>query len=166
MATIKKDPIPTEKEFNDALSAHLKAHNAHAKLSAQMSEAVEKAKARFVEKLAALEKEKTETLSIAQRYCEAHESELFLQKRSADTPYGTVGFRATPPALVLCDGKSWDEVIADLKKRLPQFVRVKEEVDKTALVKARDEKAVASRLQGLGLAIQQGENFYFKPKAA
>lgn len=164
--TNKKEPVPTEAEFNQALAAHLKAHNAHAKLAAQMSEAVDKAKARFLEKLTTLEQEKTDTLSVAQRYCEAHEAELFPEKRSADTPYGTVGFRATPPSLALCDGKTWDEVLAGLKKRLPDYVITREEVDKRALLKDRAEKPVASRLEGLGLAVQQSENFYFKPKAA
>ena len=165
MATTKKNKPVSQAEFNDALAANYKAYTSEQTMLAKMEAELQKVREKYAAQLQAFAKTQEETLEIAQRYCETNETTLFIEKRSMATDYGTVGFKKSPASVVLCEGKSWEEVLKDLKKRLPDYVRIKEEVDKQAIIASREDAKLTTRLSGLGITIEQAEKFFFKPKA-
>lgn len=89
--------------------------------------------------------------------------ETFAKKRSVDMVHGTCGYRTCPPSIKTVPGVTWEKVTAILDSKRPDFLRVKKEVDKDALLAARtlmkpDDFAI------LGLRIHQPEEFYVDPK--
>lgn len=99
----------------------------------------------------------------ARIYCEAHRLELTdnLKVKHFETGVGKIEWRNWPPSVRLNAGWKLEDVIARLKKlRLPQFIRVKEELDKEAILSA-DSKEVA-RIEGVRVA-SAGEDFIVTP---
>lgn len=78
------------------------------------------------------------------------------KKKTVELPGGSFSWRLTPPAVALKDIK---QVIADIKSLgLDRFLRVKEEVDKEAMLKEQD---VATTIKGV--SIKQREDFIVRP---
>lgn len=105
-------------------------------------------------------KEQLETLqSGVQAWCEAHRDELTNggKTKSANLITGEVMWRQNPPSVLI---RKSEEVIHTLKRLgLGKFVRSKDEVDKEAILKAKDEvRGVA------GITVITGaEQFEIKP---
>lgn len=92
-------------------------------------------------------------------YCEAHRDELTRsgKVKTARLATGEVSWRMRPPSVVPRGGLA--NVIETLKKlKLTRFLRVKEELDKDAILAEPD--AIAGIK---GLAISQKEDFVIKP---
>ncbi len=81
--------------------------------------------------------------------------EEFASRKSVVLVHGTVGFRTGQPALKTVAGVTWEKVLAALKRRAPEFVRVKEQPDKEALLELPPE-----RLESFGLRVEQAERFF------
>lgn len=106
---------------------------------------------------------KTNAFEQMQSFAVEHKSQLFTQKRSLETPYGTFGFRTTTPALKTRKGFTWPAVTQLLKQFLPGYVRVKEEPAKDLLLAAARRPAdetTLSQLERCGLYIDQSETFF------
>lgn len=78
------------------------------------------------------------------------------KRKTVEVPTGTFGWRMTPPAVSLRDVESILESLKSLK--LKRFIRIKEEVDKEAMLKEPD---VAKTVKGV--SITQREEFVVKP---
>lgn len=91
------------------------------------------------------------------RYAEANRDVLLEDKKKSVTlPTGSFGWRMSPSAVSL---KNVDSVIESLKTLgLDQFIRVKEEVNKEAML---DDEETAKTVNGV--TISQHEDFYIKP---
>lgn len=82
--------------------------------------------------------------------------------RSITLPHGVIGFRLHPPALELQRGATWEGVLDDIRAYgLPEYWRVKLEVDKEALLAAA---ARGEDVSQFGLRVIQRESFYAVPK--
>lgn len=95
-----------------------------------------------------------------QTYCEAHRGELTREgkTKTAKLAAGEVSWRTRPPSVAI---RGMAAVVDALKKlKLTQFLRVKEEVDKDAVLK---DPAVVDHVKGI--AISQKEDFVIKPFA-
>ena len=91
-------------------------------------------------------------------FAESHRKELTEdgKKRTIDLPTGVFGWRLTPPAVSLKNVKA---VLKELVKLgLKRFIRVKQEVDKDAMLK---EPKLAMSVKGV--SIGQHEEFVVKP---
>lgn len=91
-------------------------------------------------------------------YAEVHRDELTDggKRKTLEVPTGIFGWRMTPPAVVLRDVKS---ILKNLKSLgLKRFIRIKEEVNKEAMLKEID---VAKTVKGV--SISQREEFIAKP---
>ena len=78
------------------------------------------------------------------------------KKKTVALPTGSFAWRLTPPSVSL---RKIDEVVNALKQlNLSRFIRIKEEVDKEAMLK---EPAVAKTVSGV--TISQHEEFFVKP---
>lgn len=84
------------------------------------------------------------------------------------TELGTciIGFRTSPPSLQKARGITWDYIIALMRsnKVLKPFLRVKEDVDKQALLKLQQDAKIMKQLTAIGVTVKQDENFYVEPK--
>jgi phage host-nuclease inhibitor protein Gam len=93
-----------------------------------------------------------------QAYCEAHRAELTADGKRKTYRFGSgeVQWRMRPPSVSV---RAVEAVIDALKKLgLGRFVRVREEIDKEAVLR---EPEVAEQVKGLG--ISQREDFVVKP---
>lgn len=99
-------------------------------------------------------------------YCVEHKDE-FEKRRVKELVHGVVGFRTSPPKVMLLNRKyNWKTVLELLKRlRLSRFVRVQEEVDKEALLAASASKEITDeKLAAAGMKIDQGEQFVVEIK--
>ena len=101
-------------------------------------------------------------------YCTAHRAQMFPEKKSRETPTAVFGFELTPPRVETSSKKlKWKDVIARLQ-RLPwgsAYVRQPEpKPDKEALLADR-EKLTPEQLTAAGIAFEQDEQFFIRPKS-
>lgn len=92
-----------------------------------------------------------------QVWCEAHRAELLKgEAKTAIFPAGEVQWRVRPPKVAV---RGVDYVLDQLRRLgLSRFIRVKEEINKEAIL-AEPQAAAGVK----GLAIEQGEDFVIKP---
>lgn len=91
--------------------------------------------------------------------------EEFAEKRSMDLLHGTIGFRWAKPKLATLARITWDKALEKIKALRPEFVRVKEEVNKELILQqAADELINAGGLSAMGLKVVQEESFYIDLK--
>lgn len=88
----------------------------------------------------------------------AHQ-EQFAPLKSIALVHGTIGFRTGQPMLKPVKGMTWEKVLEVLKRMMPAYVRVREEVDKAGLIAAADEIG-DENLGTIGLRRHQDERFY------
>lgn len=96
-----------------------------------------------------------------QLYCEEHREE-FEGKKSKELSFGTVSFRFAPPSLKTLKGFTWDAVkavIKSSKKLAGAYLKVKEDLDKNAILNSEMKE---SELAKIGLTGQQAESFYYE----
>lgn len=94
-------------------------------------------------------------------YCETNRAVLTKDGRTKTARFatGTVAWRMTPPRVVI---RQVDKVLEALKAaKLKRFIRLKEEIDKEAIL--RDREAVAGIK---GIAVEQREEIVIKPFGA
>jgi phage host-nuclease inhibitor protein Gam len=102
--------------------------------------------------------EKTE---LVRAWAEANPSEF--KGKSADFVHAAIGWRIGQPTLKTLAGWTWDRVLETLKSFLPAYIRVKEEVNKQAIIADR-EGLTPEQLRAIGVRILQEESFYIDPK--
>jgi phage host-nuclease inhibitor protein Gam len=74
---------------------------------------------------------------------------------------GTIGWRTTPPAVKPAKGFTWQSVLEVLKEQgRTEFVRLKEEINREALLAARD----TEDLRPLHVRVEQVDEFFVEPK--
>lgn len=127
------------------------------RIAADMNDAVAMLKAQHEAKAAPLKAQIEALAKGVQTFCEAHRGELTGGRRKFHRfAAGEVQWRMRPPRVTVRNIKL---VLGRLKKHgLLRFIRVREEIDKEAMLK---ESAVAARVQGVKL--EQGEDFVIRP---
>lgn len=96
-----------------------------------------------------------------QLYCES-QKDIFSEQRSRVLNYGVVGFRQGTGALKTLKGITWEaakSLIKSSKKWREKFLRVKEDIDKRAILSAELKK---EDLAKLGVYISQDDSFYLE----
>lgn len=95
-------------------------------------------------------------------YCEAHRSELTESGKTKHFEAGTgkVEWRNRPPSVRLAAGWKLEDVIRRIKKLNLPFVRIKEELDKEAILAADDKEIAKLDCLRVGSA---GEDFIVTP---
>lgn len=102
-------------------------------------------------------------------FCNEHRSD-FGDRKSKELSHGIVNFRLHPPSVQKIKGVTWDAAINLIKasrKWLERFVRIKEDVDKDAVLAAHANSEITpAELYQLGMAIEQKESFGYELKLA
>ena len=96
-----------------------------------------------------------------QLFCES-QKDIFAEQRSRALNYGTVGFRLGNGALKTLKGITWEaakSLIKSSKKWREKFLRIKEDIDKNAILSAGLKK---EELAKIGVYIHQEDGFYYE----
>jgi len=149
---------PAEVAAYVAEAARLKAEEA--RLKAEMDARLHRVREQYQQQLAALAAQLRGYIEALHDWAEAH-PEYFRRRRSLDFPSGVIGYRITPPAIRPVRGWTWAEVLARLRERgRRQYIRIREDVDREALLAARDTEDLAE----YGLRIVQRDEFFVEPR--
>jgi phage host-nuclease inhibitor protein Gam len=97
-------------------------------------------------------------------WAEDHPDE-FGPLKSIECVHGKFGFRITPPAVRPIRPLTWAKVLENLERfeSFNRFIRIKNEVDREAILAAREE-LTADQLKAIGVRISQDEVFFVDPK--
>ena len=134
------------------------------RVRAELNSRLEAVKAVHERRITSLEAAAARHRDGVERFCREHRDTLMpAGPKSVRTPYGTAGFRQTAPQLLLDEGQDGERACRTLRERkLTQFIRVRDSLDRTALKRAllageADEKLLAA----CGVRLTQGvEAFY------
>lgn len=152
-------PVPqTKEQVNTAIARIGVLQRERALIETAMNDEFAKLKERY-EKEAAPMREEIQSLSKGvQIWCEANRAVITNgdKTKTVDFPAGTINWRLTPPKVSL---KNIEGIITAFKRlNLLQFLRVKEEVNKEAIL------AEPGLVAGIaGVTITQGETFGITP---
>lgn len=131
------------------------------KITAEMDSKIIKIRESYDSQLTDLKITKDESFEKLQHYAQAN-PELFSKKKSLEMTQGVIGFRTTPESVGKLKGFTWDAVTNMLKEFLPNYIRVKEEPNKEAILKDKEE--IKALFPKVGIKIEQSETFYVEPK--
>jgi len=133
------------------------------KLNAQLNEKLYALRQQFEPQITELEEVLAEPVELLETF--AIEQRKNWDGKSIELANCVIGFRTNPPSVAKPKKVTWDYLVGMMKdsKLLKPFVRVKEDVDKAAILKLNDPK-VLSAMQKIGIEIEQEENFFVDTK--
>ena len=158
---LKKTVIPVPRDLSEAaqfLAEIGKEQRVIDKIQLSINARVEELKVKAINNVKPRQNRISQLMEGLFAYAEANRDELTENGKikTIKAPTGVFGWRMTPPAVFLRNVKA---IIANLKLLgLEQFIRVKEEIDKKAMLK---EPEVAKKIKGV--SISQYEEFVVKP---
>lgn len=129
------------------------------KLKAELDSKLTEIRKRYEGQIGDLSDQVTPCVESLQAWAEANQAE-FCGKKSLALLSGTIGWRTTPPSVKPAKGFTWPAVLERIKElgRM-EFVRTKEEVNKEALISARD----TDDLKALHVRVEQVDEFFVEP---
>ena len=154
----------TQENFNAAMAVYAQADAKRDKLTAKMDEEMTRIRGKYADDLYSYQLVMQGTHEIIMAYCCENKAALFSDKRSMETAHGVVGFRLGMPKLKTLPKWTWDRVLEKLGTIMPEYIRVKREVDKEALIAHRSDNLTAQHLQDVGVFIDQDEAFFIELK--
>jgi len=168
MATAKRTrikakslPTPQTREEAEALLLRIGAlQNAAARIEADMNDALATLKAQYEAEAAPINQEMQEKFQALHAWAEANRETLLKgDAKTAKLATGEIAWRTTPPKVSVRGVK---QVIETLKKLgLKQFIRIKEEINKEAILADAESRQLAGEISGI--TITQQEEFIAKP---
>lgn len=136
-----------------------------AKEKASLDEQLKKIRDTCEESLARIAAAIAPKMECARAWAEANPTE-FAGLKSVEMLHGVVGWRIGQPTLKPLSGWTWDRVLETVKllpRQFAVYLRLKEEVNKQAILTDR-ETLGAEGLRKLGLKVLQEESFFVEPK--
>ena len=118
---------------------------------------------RYEEPMALLKEQLDAKMLLAEDWAEHNPSEFGVRK-SIEFVNGVIGFRTGQPKLVKLAGWTWDRILEAVQRLLPDYVRVKHEVDRERLI--ADRETIAPLLREIGVKVEQDESFFVEPTRA
>lgn len=154
----------TEAQYSAALTDYVKADARKQTITAKCNEEVAKVNNKYKDELDSLAKQLIDRYDIVKSYCEQNREQLFSGVQSIKVNTIKIGFRKGTCKIVTCEGVTMDDVLVRLKKKkLNDYVRTTEEVDKQKLIADSEEKKIVSALPALGIKFVQEETFFITP---
>lgn len=159
--TVVKDI--SQQQANAAFAEYCKAANRENTIKAKMEAAITRIRETHADELTSLEAIKSKQVDMLETYAKEN-GQLFADKKSYEMTHGVIGFRTGTPKLGLLKKFKWADVLEAAKKKLPDYVRTVEELNKAGLIAAREQPEVIKLLPVIGCEIVQDETFYVEPK--
>lgn len=162
----KPTPLPQTLADVEALLAQVAASDAATrKVTAQMDAEITRIREKYA---AVLDHERALREAAEEQiasWAELHKAD-FGDRRSMALTHGTIGWRLGNPSVKLRARVKADQALEQVKVRMPEYVRVAEELDKAAILSAYTGNALTdAALEACGLRIAQTERFYVEPKS-
>lgn len=135
------------------------------KKEAILNEKIAQLQQKFSEDVNALAEENGKLTGEISAFCMANKSS-FEKERTMKLATGELGFRNNPPKVMQLNRKYSITTSIELIKKILKgsYLRVKEEIDKEALLSDYSSKDITDeKLASVGLKIDQGETFFVKP---
>ena len=148
--------------YQEALTNYALADANAAKKLAQMNMELARIREKFEQDITLYTDQKNQAFDMVCHYCMSHRGEMFTTARHIETPWGKVGFRTGTPKLKTLPKYTWERVLEKTEQLMPQFVRIKKEVDKEHLLLSRTDENVMPHLSGIGVYVDQDETFYIE----
>jgi phage host-nuclease inhibitor protein Gam len=136
----------------------------HRQLTAEMDEELSSTRKRYETTIGNLDARIEVMTKEAREWALANSGE-FGSKKSIAFTQGVIGFRTGTPKLKTLAGWTFARVLNELiGRRLKNFIRVKQDVDKEAIIAAHSATDLSnSDLKELGVKVEQDETFYVEP---
>lgn len=152
-------------EAQDAANNYAKCAAKKDSLTAKMNEKLAAIREQYEPEITSLNEQMQEPVEVLESYAIANRDE-WGEKKSIELASCVIGFRTSPPKLEKKKGVTWDYIVTLMKtnRLLKPFVRVKEDVDKAALLKLQADEKMVKQMNTLGITIEQDENFYVDTK--
>lgn len=131
-------------------------------ITAKMDIEITKIREKYQDDLTAWNQKKEAAFDVMQTYAVEKREELFSKKKSMETVHGVLGFRTGTPAVKQLKGITIAATLKLAKMIMPDYVRVKEELDKASIINNRD--VLGDKLADIGVFIDQTETFFVEPK--
>jgi phage host-nuclease inhibitor protein Gam len=162
MSKIKKttQASVTLEQAQDAARQFAQASNKLASIEAALNEKIEALRSKYHDEINALREQRDEVLPLLEAYAIGAKDSW--PARSFELTHARIGFRMGTPKVDKLKGVTWDAVLAFVKadKNLAKdFVRVKEELDKKAILEA-DDKTLVKLESKAKIVIVQDETFF------
>lgn len=154
----------TREEAENQFAIYAKADATIVKINAQMDLEIAKIREKNQDKLAALQGEKEAAQDKLLVFSTQNKDVLFVGKKSLEMSHGTLGFRTGTPALGTLKGFTFAACLELAKQFLPDYVRTKEELDKDALIAARNMEGIEEKYAKIGVKIKQEEKWFIELK--
>lgn len=166
MARTKKTVVSgiTREQAEQAFAEFAAADARQQNLTSKMDIEVTRIREKYADQVSDLEAKKSAAFDIMQAYALENKEELFSKKKSVESVHGVFGFRTGTPKLKNMKGFTWAAVTVLVKKLMPDYIRITEEVNKQALLDDRTRKEVAELFPEIGVQVVQEETFYVEPK--
>jgi phage host-nuclease inhibitor protein Gam len=167
MARIKKTTIEitTRQQAEEAVGAAGRTQNALNGMRLEMDRKIGSIREQYEGTLDRLQVDLERTVASLEAWASANQDEFPAGRKSIEFVHGTVGFRTGQPKLKTARGSTWDKVAAKIEALgLDRYLRRKTEVDREAIIAARD-TLTAGEMLAMGVAVAQDETFYVEPKA-
>lgn len=165
MATRQKKKLiqeVTREAAEDAFAAYNRCHSKLEILQGKMNTELSKVKEKYNDDIATAQEERDEHFEMIQAFADAH-PELFEKRKSTEWTHGTFGYRTGTPKLKTLKGFTWEAVKTLVKKLLPTYIRTEEAVAKDMLLADRENPLVKTKLESIGVYVDQDETFYVQP---
>lgn len=163
----KKPSAPiTAAQFETAMANYAAAELREQEINKAVEEEVNDLLDKYKDELACIAQGKAAAFETVQFYCIANKDILFSRRRSIGTPHAIAGFRLGTPRLKIAKENTWNDVLHELKEKLPGYIRTTEEPAKDLLLADRHKEQVAPVLVALGIQVVQDELFYIETKKA
>ncbi len=135
------------------------------RLAAEMDTGIAELRSRYETSLADLQVKIENRTGLVRNWALANPEE-FGKRKSLSFLHGVIGFRTGTPKLKTLSGFTFAKVLEKLKS-VPwgkTFIRIKEEIDKEALIAAHAEEALSFlNKREIGIRVDQEESFYIDP---
>lgn len=134
------------------------------KLTAEMNAKLQKVREAYEPKITECQEALEEPEDVLRTY--AIENRDNFKNKSVELANVVIGFRTNPPSVTKIKKVTWNYITALMKQSrvLKQFVKVKEDVDKAAILKAAADDNLVKALDAIGVTIEQEEQFYVSTK--
>lgn len=150
-------------EATEAASSYVK--NAHRieTIELKMNERIQKIRDEFQDELNELNDAQEQHVEMLNVF--ANEQSASWPNKSIDINGCVIGFRTNPPSVTKTGKATWEYLVDQLLKNkvLKAFVRVKNELDKKAILGNKDAK-VTKQLESIGIVVESSETFYVDVK--
>ncbi len=158
MAKVAKKPV-TKEQYRETLEAFKTEEVAAREMAVKKDKELSKIETKYNPFFEDYMEKQKERSAIIEEYCIANRVELFGDKQSAKENGVTMAFRKGSISVQLLEGNTDESALTALKANLPDYVAIKESIDKKKLISDRaniDE----SDLEDCGLYFAQGEETF------